>query len=86
MELRSLATLSLRVWRYAFQRLHTAVRCSFAVVRAAGFCGTILLPFAVSGSLLTGVATSDPGLFSMLLFLNILCIVLGRNYSPPGRE
>lgn len=80
----SLAAQSLRICVYGLGQLVAAVRYVLAAVRATAFWGTILLPFVIVGSLVTGLATAEPPLFAVLLGLNVLCIVFGRRYSPGG--
>jgi hypothetical protein len=82
MEPGRLTSLSLCAVAYSVAQFAAAVRRCLGVLRATAFWGTILLPFAVVGALLTDLATSDPFLFTVLLGANLLCIVLGQSYHP----
>lgn len=84
MEPGSLTAQSLRAFAYGLGRLVAAVRYALFAFRATAFWGTILLPFVIVGALATGLATAEPLLFAVLLGLNVLCIVVGRRYSPGG--
>ena len=52
------------------------------VIRATAFWGTVLLPLVIVASLATDLGGVAPGHFVVLVGLNVLCILLGREYRP----
>ena len=77
MELGPLAALSGRACAYVRGRSAAAVRWCFGMARAGAFWGTVLLPFVTVGTLAT-----EPPLFVVPLGVNLVCLVLGRQYRP----
>lgn len=53
-----------------------------ATVRTAAFWGAVLLPLVHVSALYRGTASQQTGLFIGLLIVNVLCFVIGHEYSP----
>ena len=53
-----------------------------AVFQGVAFWASIPLPLVIAGTLATNVVAAQPLLVSGLVVLNIVCAVLGHNYSP----
>ena len=51
-------------------------------VRSAAFWGAVLLPLASVAALAAGLAGQHPVLFLGLLVANVVCFVIGHEYSP----
>ncbi|WP_151099618.1 MULTISPECIES: hypothetical protein [unclassified Haloarcula] len=53
-----------------------------AVFQGVAFWASIPLPLVIAATLATNVVAAQPLLVSGLVVLNIVCAVLGHNYSP----
>lgn len=51
-------------------------------LRTAAFWGAVLMPAVYIAALYDGVAGQQPGLFLALLVANVVCVVIGQDYSP----
>lgn len=58
------------------------VKAIVSVFQGVAFWASIPLPIVIAGTLATDVVAAQPLLVSGLVVLNIVCAVLGHNYSP----
>jgi hypothetical protein len=52
------------------------------VFQRVAFWASIPLPLVIAGTLVTNVVAAQPLLVVVLTLLNIVCAILGHNYSP----
>lgn len=62
--------------------LAMVVETILSVFQGVAFWASIPLPVVIAGTLATNVVAAEPMLVSGLVVLNIVCAVLGHNYSP----
>ncbi|MGB9934076.1 hypothetical protein [Haloarcula amylolytica] len=62
--------------------LAMVVETILSVFQGVAFWASIPLPVVIAGTLATNVVAAEPLLVSGLVVLNIVCAVLGHNYSP----